>query len=102
MKISEYIELDIDARTVSCTECGEVICDASENYKEHTALYERPIDEANTAFLPPTEVLPGASDIDLRQFCCPNCATLLDTQVAPSDAEILHDIDLDVDRLASQ
>ena len=102
MKISEYIELNVDARTISCTECGEQICHASENYKEHAVLYERPIGDANPAFLPPTEVLEGARDIDLRQFCCPNCATLLDSEVAQSDAEILHDIDLDVDRLASQ
>lgn len=101
MRIHEYLELDVDSRTISCSECGEELCDASQNYKEHSVLYARLIDEADPAFLPATEVLPGASEIELRQFCCPNCAKLLDTEVAPEDAEILHDVDIDVEQLTS-
>jgi len=101
MRIHEYLELDMDSQTISCSECDEELCDASQNYKEHSVLYARPIAEADPGFLPPTKVLQGASDIELRQFCCPNCATLFDSEVSPEDAEILHDVELDMEQLTS-
>lgn len=102
VSIHEYLELDPDARTISCNECGEQLCDATENYKEHSAMRTGPITDAGPVFAAPKEIYDDPPAVEFRQFFCPNCATLFDYEVVPEDELILHDEELDVDELAGK
>lgn len=99
-EIHEYLELDPDTRTISCSKCGEEICDAEENYKEHTALRTGPITDAGPVFTPPEKIYDRDPGIEFRQFFCPSCAVLFDYEVVPEDEPILHDLEIDVDELS--
>jgi len=99
MQIHKYLELDPDAETISCRECGETLCNANRNYKEYAAMRTGPVTDAGPAFEPPEEILGKDLDLEFRQFFCPNCAVLLDHSFARQDDEILHDIEIDVPSL---
>jgi len=98
-EIHEYLELDPDARTIACRKCGEEICDADANYKEHAAIRTGPITDAGPVFTPPEKIYDRDPDIEFRQFFCPGCAVLLDYEVVPADEPILHDLEIDVESL---
>ncbi|MFB6172889.1 MAG: acetone carboxylase subunit gamma [Haloarculaceae archaeon] len=100
IEIHEYLELDPEARTISCLECGEQLCDADQNYKKHSAMRTGPVTDIGPVFTDPEEIYEEAPDVEFRQFFCPNCATLLDYEVVPEDEPILHDLDIDVDKIS--
>jgi acetone carboxylase gamma subunit len=101
MQIHEYLELDIESNTVSCMECGEELCAGDENYKRHAALKRLPVHELGPAFSPAEEILGEETDLELRRYACPGCGILLDHIVAKEDDDIIHDIDIDVEKLRS-
>jgi acetone carboxylase gamma subunit len=99
MQIHKCLELDPDAETISCRECGETLCNANRNYKKYAAMRTGPVTDAGPPFEPPEEILGKDLDLEFRQFFCPNCAVLLDHSFARQDDEILHDIEIDVSSL---
>jgi len=70
--------------SVQCTWCGERLAKAAERWKERAVRRELP----TTAGGPLRASAPG---IVLRHFHCPNCATLLDTEVTLAQDAPLHD-----------
>lgn len=100
MEINEYLELDPEAERIACGECGEDLCDARDNYKEHTALRTGPLTDAGPVFDAPEEIYEDPPDIEFRQFFCPNCATLFDYEIALKNDPILHDVEIDLDKLS--
>lgn len=64
---------------IRCTECGTVICDATENYKLHVPYFHRePADIGHKNIKPDWNMY--------KEYYCPGCATLLDVAVInPSD-----------------
>ncbi|RQG95400.1 hydantoinase B/oxoprolinase family protein [Natrarchaeobius chitinivorans] len=65
---------DGDAEYVAC-ECETVLSPATESWKDRAAVRERDLSNAGAG----RDV---NSDVILREFVCPSCATLLDTEVA--------------------
>lgn len=68
-----------DGSAIACR-CGRLLCMADENYKNHIALKERPI-EAAGPHVRPTPRAPKKTFV-WREFYCPECARLLTTEVA--------------------
>lgn len=102
ISIHEYLQLDVDSRTILCSECGEQLCEATQNYKEHSAMRTGPVTDAGPVFTAPKEIYDDPPAVEFRQFFCPNCATLFDYEVVPEDEPILHDVELDVDKLVGE
>jgi len=96
MKIHEYLELDTDAETISCSECGEQLCGADENYKQHSAMRTGPVTDAGPLFRPPEDILGTDPGYEFRQWFCPGCGVLFDHRFALETDEILHDIEIDL------
>jgi acetone carboxylase gamma subunit len=101
MQIHEYLELDPDSETISCSECGERLCDADQNYKEHSAMRTGPVTDAGPVFKPPADILNEDPGYEFRQWFCPNCAVLFDHRFALEDDRIVHDIEIDLESVQS-
>lgn len=77
-QIAEYL-CALDDGAVSCRLCAGRLCDAGEHWKDR-------VRSACVGLSAGGSNRPDADDLVLRQFYCPGCATLLDTEVArPSD-----------------
>jgi acetone carboxylase gamma subunit len=100
MQIHRYLELDAAAEAISCTECGTTICNAEENYRKHSAMRTGPITEAGVPFVPPEDKIGRKTDLEFREFFCPECAVLLQTEFAKEDDPIIHDIEIDLESLS--
>lgn len=81
-KVHEYlVSEDRDAgRALACTECGERICDAADDYKSHLLMHAGPISEVpGGAGVPPSHFID--QEVLFRQYCCPGCRVLMCTEV---------------------
>jgi acetone carboxylase gamma subunit len=89
-RINEYLRLDGDGdeRTVVCR-CGHVIGPATENYKLHLLMRERPVQAAGP-WVDPNHI--GGDAFVCREFFCPGCVTLLDVEIAQRGEPILWDV----------
>lgn len=93
MGVSDYLSIvEESGRYLIQCRCGHRVCDADKNYKEHVLLIESPL----TKISPLADISGKGFGFVFREFCCPNCATLLGTEVSLKDDPILHDIELKV------
>lgn len=101
MQIHEYLELDPDAETISCSECGHELCDADQNYKEYSAMRTGPVTEAGPVFHSPENILGTDPGYEFREWFCPDCGVLFDHRFALEGDRIVHDIEIDIEALQS-
>lgn len=72
---------------LKCRSCDELLCDEEQEWKSQVKLDERPLAEvAGDAYSGTSE------DIMFRQFYCPSCGTLLDSEVALKGDPFLIDL----------
>ena len=86
--LGEYLQQCGDGNDawIQCTWCGERLGAADTPWKLQSQRRERPASDAG----PQRD---AASAIVLREFCCPGCATLLDTEVTlAADAPLIDEI----------
>lgn len=77
---------------LACSKCEHEICSAAENYKLHCVLIERPVKATNPYVLDPKVYVDDK--MVFRNYACPSCGLLLQTEMArPSDPP-LWDIQL--------
>ena len=82
-----------DATLVACG-CGRVICPGTENYKLHVSCARFPLSRILA------EMDPYGSDtgrFEVREFYCPGCLRLIETDLALTDDPILWDVELEVE-----
>lgn len=101
MRIHEYLELDINSETISCSECGEQLCDADQNFKEYSAMRTGPVTDAGPLFKPPEDILGSDPGYEFREWFCPNCGVLFDHRFALEGDRIVHDIEIDLESVRS-
>ena len=73
--------------------CGYRLGPAAENYKLHVLVREGPVQNAGP-WVDPQGI--GGDSFVCREFFCPDCATLLDVEIAQRGEPILWDVRLDV------
>jgi acetone carboxylase gamma subunit len=69
-----------------CTACGGDLGPAEDAWKSHALQRDIPLHVAGGAAYDT-----GETGVFLRQFCCPACATLLDTETAMAGDPCLAD-----------
>ena len=67
---------------VACRGCGHDLCSTAEPWKQHARIVERPLRELAVVYTTGPEAL-------LREFICPACGLLLDSEVARRDDPVL-------------
>jgi len=97
MQIYEYLELDTETETINCSDCGEELCDADQNYKEYSAMRTGPVTDAGPLFRPAEDILGTDPGYEFRQWFCPNCGVLFDHRFALEDDRIVHDIEIEME-----
>ena len=63
---------------VACRGCGHDLCSTGEPWKLHARIVERPLKELAAIYTTGPDAL-------LREFICPACGLLLDSEVARRD-----------------
>lgn len=100
IRITEYLDLDINGEQWLCNRCGRGLGSARENYKEGCLVYDRDPREihqpiVNGAF----NFSPDPMWVRIVEFYCPGCGTQIETEYLPPGHPITHDIELDLDKL---
>ena len=103
IRVTEYLDLDLDRELWSCNRCGHVIGPARDNYKKGCLLHERdprevhpPIVEGQYSF---------SHDplwVRIVEFYCPGCGAQVETEYLPPGHPITWDIEIDIDALKSR
>lgn len=94
--LNQFLEIATTAsgaRVIRCTRCSHDLCAADENPNLHARLHEGPVQEAGPHVNPHHL---GGTNFVFRQFYCPNCHALLNTEVAQRGEPILWDVQLEV------
>jgi N-methylhydantoinase B len=63
---------------IACRGCNHDLCAASECWKDHVRVIERPLRELAAVYTTGPDAL-------LREFACPACGLVLDSEVARRD-----------------
>lgn len=91
-RLSEYLRIinGPNGRLIQCR-CGHYIAPINKNYKDFVIKRELALSAAgpqvNTFHI-------GGDKFVFRQFCCPECGTLLDTEIALKGSPLLWDVHL--------
>lgn len=103
IRITEYLDLDIDREQWVCNRCGHIFGPARENYKKGCLLYDRdprqvhnPIVEGDYSFSPDPDW------IRIVEFYCPGCGTQVETEYLPPGHPITWDIEIDIESLKNK
>lgn len=103
IRVTEYLDLDLDRELWNCNRCGYVIGPARDNYKKGCLLYERDPQEVH----PP--IVEGQYSfshdplwVRIVEFYCPGCGAQVETEYLPPGHPITWDIELDIDALKSR
>lgn len=103
IRITEYLDIDLEQETWCCNRCGFQLYSARDNYKKGCILLERdpksiypPVIEETFTFSP------DSAWVSIVEFYCPNCGTMIDNEFLPPGHPITHDIELDVDALKNE
>ena len=93
-RIGMYLEVTAsDAALVRCRRCGHRYCPATENHKEYAALEETTLPSAQANLV-------DVSELVLRRYYCPGCATQFWVDVAERGDPIEFDVRLSLPGLA--
>ena len=82
------------ARVWACSTCGELLGPATESFKRRARYRQRPPQTVDERLYPdPTEF--SATQLLLRQYACPGCATLLAQEFCLADDEPWQDFQIE-------
>lgn len=103
VRITEYLEIDLDSESWVCASCGHAIGSAREDYKRGLLLYDRDPREIYPARLEAEHSFaPDPQWCRIVEFYCPGCATQVETEYLPPGHPLTRDIEIDVDALRRQ
>jgi acetophenone carboxylase len=100
LRVTEYLDLDLDREKWLCNRCGHEIGPARENYKRGCLLYDRDPREIHPPLVPGSfSFSPDPLWVRIVEFYCPGCGTQVETEYLPPGHPITHDIEIDLDSL---
>jgi acetone carboxylase gamma subunit len=97
IRITEYLDLDLDTERWLCNHCGQVIGSAHQSYKRGCLLYDRDPREIHPPIVSGDfNFSPDPNWIRIVEFYCPGCGTQVETEYGHP---ITEDIELDLPHL---
>jgi acetophenone carboxylase len=103
VRITEYLDIDLDRELWCCHVCGHELISARKSYKRGCLVAERD----------PKEIYPPIYDAEFClttaegygvfvEFYCPGCGTMVENELLPEGAPTTHDIELDLEALKAK
>lgn len=103
VRMTEYLEIDLEAETWNCERCGHLIGPARENYKRGLLLYDRdPRDIYPAVFEGEHSYAPDPAWCRIVEFYCPGCGAQVETEYLPPGHPLTHDMEVDIDSLKAR
>ena len=101
VRITEYLEIDLDNEAWCCQRCGHTLISARDSYKKGCLVAERPLEEVHPPLVDGQEYSfrPDPDYCRLIEFYCPECSGLIENEYVPPGHPITHDIELDIEAL---
>jgi acetone carboxylase gamma subunit len=100
LRITEYLDLDLDRELWLCNRCGRQLGSARDNYKKGCLLHDRDPREIHAPLVSGVyNFSPDPQWVRIVEYCCPGCGTQMETEYLPPGHPLTHDIELDLDRL---
>jgi acetophenone carboxylase len=100
LRVTEYLDLDLDRELWMCNRCGRSLGKARENYKKGCLVHARDPREIHPTIVPGTfNFSPDPLWVRIVEFYCPGCGTQVETEYLPPGHPITHDIEMDVTQL---
>ena len=103
IRVTEYLDLDIDLEKWLCNRCGRELGSARENYKKGCLLYDRDPREIHPPIVPGDfSFSPDPLWVRIVEFYCPGCGVQLETEYLPPGHPLTRDIEIDIDSLKAR
>ena len=101
VRITEYLEIDLQSEQWCCQRCGHSLISANENYKKGCLVRERPLEEVHPPLVEGStySFCPDKDFCRLIEFYCPQCGIMIENEYLPPGHPITHDIELDIEAL---
>lgn len=99
--MTEYLAIDVDEELWLCRRCDNELIDANQNYKIGCHVRERdPSEVQRTHGNDPEYTFASHPDWSrLLEYICPNCGTLIETELLPPGHPPTYDMDVDIAEL---
>jgi acetone carboxylase gamma subunit len=100
IRVTEYLDLDVEREKWFCNRCGHELGAARENYKRGCLLYDRDPREIHPALVSGEyNFSPDPLWVRIVEFYCPSCGVQMETEYLPPGHPLTWDIEIDLDRL---
>ena len=100
IRVTEYLDLDLDSERWRCNRCGHLLGPARDNYKKGCLLYDRDPREIHTPIVEGKFTFsPDPLWVRIVEFYCPECGTQMETEYLPPGHPVTWDIEIDLDAL---
>jgi acetone carboxylase gamma subunit len=100
IRVTEYLDLDVERERWLCNRCGHEIGPARENYKKGCLLYDRDPREIHPPLVSSEfNFSPDPLWVRIVEIYCPGCGTQIETEYLPPGHPVTHDIEFDLDSL---
>ena len=101
VRITEYLDIDLEAERWCCNRCDHDLGDARQSYKRGCLVRERDPREIHFP-IGPSKEFNFSFDPDwmrIVEFYCPGCAVMVENEYLPPGHPLTWDIQLDIDKL---
>jgi acetophenone carboxylase len=103
IRVTEYVDLDVEAEQWLCNRCDYAFGPARDNYKKGCLLYARDPREVHNPIVDGSYTFsPDPDWVRIVEFYCPGCGTQVDTEYLPPGHPITWDIEIDIDSLKAK
>lgn len=100
IRITEYLDLDLNDETWYCHCCSHNLISARKNYKEGCLVNDRDPREIHPPIVDGDfNFAPNPKWMRILEFYCPSCGTQIETEYLPPGHPITQDIEIDIDSL---
>jgi acetone carboxylase gamma subunit len=100
IRVTEYLDLDVERERWFCNRCGHELGAARENYKRGCLLYDRDPREIHPSLVSGEfNFSPDPLWVRIVEFYCPSCGVQMETEYLPPGHPLTWDIEMDLDSL---
>jgi acetone carboxylase, gamma subunit len=100
IRVTEYLDLDVEREKWFCNRCGHELGAARENYKRGCLLYDRDPREIHPPLVSGEfNFSPDPLWVRIVEIYCPSCGVQMETEYLPPGHPLTWDIEIDLDRL---